>query len=77
MKECLKDKLLELISEENGRLSHTKLWNNISSFSIILYFLYSIYNKTVDNELVLIVGGLFIGNRVGSGFRQKLVDKDK
>ena len=49
------DKLSELITEDNGRLSHTKLWANIGNLVASLVFIYHVYKtETLDPELFLI-----------------------
>jgi len=48
------DRLLELISEENGRLSHTKLWANLGNFVGTFVFVYHcIKTETLEPELFL------------------------
>ena len=66
------DKALELISEENGRLSHTKLWANIGNFIVTVAFIYHVYKAEVlDPELLGIYIAAVALQRTASKFTSK------
>lgn len=62
------NKLLELVQDQNGTLSHTKLWSNIGLFLISVTYCYQVYIHELTPELMLTFGGIVVTGRAASKY---------
>jgi len=64
----LGNKLMELITSYDGRMSHTKTWSNIGMFVMTIAFLHTSMSKEVTPELLIAYGGIVVAGRVSSKY---------
>jgi hypothetical protein len=61
-------RVLELITDPNGSLSHTKLWSNIANCIASLAFILSVYGHGLTPELLIAYVGVVGLQRVASKY---------
>lgn len=61
-------KLLELITDPNGSLSHTKIWSNIGMAVITITYCWHVYSHSLTSDLMLTYGGIVIFGRAASKY---------
>ena len=61
-------KVMELITDPNGSLSHTKLWSNVANFLASVAFVWSVYGHGLSPELLLAYVGAVGVQRVASKY---------
>lgn len=64
-------KLMELITDPNGSLSHTKIWSNIGMATLTVTFIVGTYVHGITAELILAYGGIVISGRAASKYLDK------
>lgn len=62
----------ELITDQNGTLSHTKLWSNIGMAALTVSFLIGTYTHELTPELILAYGSIVVLGRVSSKYLDTL-----
>ena len=62
------NKLLELVSDQNGTLSHTKLWSNVGLLIISCTYMFQVYKYGVTPDLMITYGGIVVTGRVASKY---------
>ena len=61
-------KLMELITDPNGSLSHTKIWSNIGMATLTVTYTIGTYMHGITPELMIAYGGIVILGRASSKF---------
>lgn len=65
-------KYQELFTDQNGTLSHTKLWSNIGMATLTVSFLVGTYTHELTPELILAYGSIVVLGRVSSKYLDTL-----
>lgn len=58
----------ELFTDQNGTLSHTKLWSNIGMAAITITFIVGSYTHGPSSELMLTYGSIVVAGRISSKY---------
>ena len=61
-------RLMELITDPNGTLSHTKLWSNIGMFIVSITYCWHVYKHELSPDLMLAYGGIVVFGRAASKY---------
>ncbi len=61
-------KLLELITDPNGSLSHTKIWSNIGMATLTVTFIIGTWSHGITPELIVAYGGIVVFGRATSKY---------
>ena len=61
-------KPMELITDKDGTLSHTKLWSNIGLATITFTYIHHVIKSGLSPELMVAYGGIVVFGRVASKY---------
>jgi len=61
-------KLMELITDPNGSLSHTKIWSNIGMATLTATYAVGTYMHGITPELMVAYGGIVVMGRATSKY---------
>ena len=61
-------KYQELFTDQNGTLSHTKLWSNIGMATLTITFAIGSYMHGPSAELMLTYGSIVVAGRISSKY---------
>ena len=61
-------KLIELITDPNGSLSHTKIWSNIGMATLTVTFIIGTWSHGITPELIMAYGMVVVFGRATSKY---------